>query len=255
MGSAAKGSPAHTWHEGSPTNLQLLASGEICFVRGKAHPGGKGGGSAGPGGAGGLLTPVPTRGHAGGRPGLGGLWRRPAGGTRREAAAPPGTFLLSSSRGWKIYKARSENIYTAAILGGIWDVNLKNLWGEDHNGPFERASVAIAASRPRRRGAPPAAAPALMGASPAGSPPGSQGGCARRPRRRPAPLIASRASPCPGRAAPRGRGVRAVSCGGAAGPERHGGDPRLQPRAVLILSKSNIPRRAGPQPGKFQPER
>lgn len=111
----------------------------------------------------------------------------PAGGTRREAETPPGTFLLSSSRGWKIYKARSENIYTAAILGGIWDVNLKNLWGEDHNGPFERASVAIAASRPRRRGAPPAAAPALMGASPAGSPPGSRGAAPDGPADAPRP--------------------------------------------------------------------
>lgn len=112
--------------------------------------------------------------------GLGGLRRWPARGTRHEATAPPGTFLLSSSRGWKIYKARSENIYTAAIFGGIWDVNLKNLWGEDHNGPFERASVAIAPARPRRQGAPPAAAPTLMGASPAGSPPGSRGGGPRQ---------------------------------------------------------------------------
>lgn len=97
--------------------------------------------------------------------------------TRRHGAcAPPGSFLLSSSQGWKIYKARSENIYTAAIFRGIWDVNLKNLWGENHNGPFERASVALAPARPRRRGAPAATAPALMGASPAGNPPGSRGG-------------------------------------------------------------------------------
>lgn len=33
---------------------------------------GKEGGSEGPGGAGGLLTPVPTQGHPRGRPGLGG---------------------------------------------------------------------------------------------------------------------------------------------------------------------------------------
>lgn len=144
-------------------------------------------------------------------------------GTRREATAPPGTFLLSSSsssRGWKIYKACSENIYTAAIFGGIWDVNLKNLWGEDHNGPFERASVAIAPSRPRRRGAPPAAAPALMGASPAGSPPGSRGGCARQTHCCPAPLIASRAA---GRAAPgrcQGQGCILQQSPGAAGSSR-----------------------------------
>lgn len=150
------------------------------------------------------LQPVPVRKHTGADPTLGraqGAAVAAARGTRREATAPPGTSLLfsSSSQGWKIYKARSENIYTAAIFGGIWDVNLKNLWGEDHNGPFERASVAIAPSRLRRRGAPPAAAPALMGASPAGNPPGSRGGCARRTRCRPAPLIASRAA---GQAAP-----------------------------------------------------
>lgn len=97
--------------------------------------------------------------------------------TRRHGAqAPPGIFLLSSSQGWKIYKACRENIYTAAIFRGIWDVNLKNLWGENHNGPFERASVALAPARPHRRGAPTAAVPALMGASPAGNPPGSRGG-------------------------------------------------------------------------------
>lgn len=211
------------------------------------------------------------------RPGSGGLWQRPARGTRRDAAAPPGTFLLSSSRGWKIYKACSENIYTAAIFGGIWDVNLKNLWGEDHNGPFERASVAIAPTHPRQRGAPPAAAPALMGASPAGSPPGSRGATPDGPRRRPAPLIASRAALS--RRRPRASRTGAVagsgpypaaeqcllkSCRPQCGRQlaRHGGDPRLrwrQPRRfsplLLILSKSNIPRRAGPQPGKFQLER
>lgn len=225
----------------------------------------------GPGGRGDTLGPTL-------RPaGLRGLWRRPARGTRREATAPPGTFLLSSSRGWKIYKARSENIYTAAIFGGIWDVNLKNLWGEDHNGPFEQASVAIAPTRPRRRGAPPAAAPALMGASPAGSPPGSRGGRARQPPPPPrAPnCIQSRSlchrPPASGTGALAGSGPypaaepcllksRRPRCGRQLA--RHGSDPRLcwrQPRRfsplLLILSKSNIPRRAGPQPGKFQPER
>lgn len=163
------------------------------------------------------------RGRPCARPGSGGLWRRPARGTRRDAAAPPGTFLLSSSRGWKIYKACSENIYTAAIFGGIWDVNLKNLWGEDHNGPFERASVAIAPTHPRRRGAPPAAAPALMGASPAGSPPGSRGGRTRRtpPPPRTPNCIQSRSLPTSASGEPDwgSCGVRAVSCGRAVPPE------------------------------------
>lgn len=145
------------------------------------------------------------------------------GGTRHEATALAGTFLLSSSRGWKIYKARSENIYTAAIFGGIWDVNLKNLWGENHNGLFERASVAIAPTRPRRRGAPPAAAPALMGASPAGSPPGSRGGRARRPLPPPRTpnCIQSHSLPpsAPGEQDQGAGGVRAESCGSAVPPE------------------------------------
>lgn len=176
----------------------------------------------------GLCSPVPVRGHAGadpapGRAGAGGLRQRPSGGTRREAVAPPGTFLLSSSWGWKIYKARSENIYTAAIFGGIWDVNLKNLWGEDHNGPFERASVAIAPTHPRRRGAPPAAAPALMGASPAGSPPGSRGGCARRPPPPPrAPNCIQRRSLPPSAPGERDRGDCGVGASQRAASILHG---------------------------------
>lgn len=188
-------------------------------------------------------SPVPgpggARGHAGTtlRPaGLRGLRQQPAGGIRREATAPPGTFLLSSSRGWKIYKARSENIYTAAIFGGIWDVNLKNLWGEDHNGPFEQASVAIAPTRPRRRGAPPAAAPALMGASPAGSPPGSRGGRARQPPPPPrAPNCIQSRSLLPSAPGEWDRGtcgVRAVSCGRAVPPEEPPAPVRPAARAA-----------------------
>lgn len=188
------GSPALTWHMGgSPANLQLIASGKNSFIRGRAHHkakqrGGKARGQERWGSRTTCRVPAADPLQPSAKEGT--RWDRPCtqlgpghhgGGTRREAAALAGTFLLSSSRGWKIYKACSENIYTAAIFGGIWDVNLKNLWGENHNGLFERASVAIAPTRPRRRGAPPAAAPALMGASPAGSPPGSRGGRARHP--------------------------------------------------------------------------
>lgn len=164
--------------------MGLPESGEGISQQGPGAVGIQGGKRKGPGGkrrdgswrdgagAEPVPAPVPAR----------GLRQRPSGGTRHGACAPPGSFLLSSSsQGWKIYKARSENIYTAAIFRGIWDVNLKNLWGENHNGPFERASVALAPARPRRRGAPTATAPALMGASPAGNPPGSRGGRARQP--------------------------------------------------------------------------
>lgn len=71
----------------------------------------KEGGSEGPGGAGGLLTPVRTRGHAGGWPGLGGPWRGPPGAPGARPRLRQGLFFSPPREAGK-YTKLAVKIFT-----------------------------------------------------------------------------------------------------------------------------------------------